>query len=65
MIFHFFCENNGINLGLSPNSPYFQLMEVSGYDYGNLTTGLVTKLIDGLSFKEVRKNGKGRILKKS
>lgn len=61
----FFCENNGINLGLSPNSPYFQLMEVSGYDYGNLTTGLVTKLIDGLSFKEVRKNGKGRILKKS
>ena len=61
----FFCENTGISLGLALNSPYFQLMEVSGYDYGNLTTDLVVRLIDGLSLKEVRKNGKNRILKKS
>ncbi len=60
-----FCESNDINLGLNPSSPYFQLMEVSGYDYGGLTTELVVKLIDGLSFKEVRKSGKGRILKKN
>lgn len=60
-----FCEYSNIKLGLKPESPYFQLMEVSGYDYGNLTTKLVVKLIDGLSLKEVKKNGKSRILKKN
>lgn len=60
----FHCRKNGITLGLSPNTPYFQIMEVSGYDYGNLTTEMVIKLIDGLSLKEVKNNGKKRILKK-
>lgn len=60
-----YCEKNNVNLGLSPDTPYFQLMEVSGYDYGNLTTELVVKLIDGLSLKEVKKDGKSRILKKN
>ena len=60
-----FCENNGIILGLKSNSPYFQIMEVSGYDYGNLTMKLVVKLIDCLVLKEVKLNGEGRVLKKS
>ena len=59
-----FCEISNIKLGLNPNSPYFQIMEVSGYDYGGLTTDLVVKLIDNLSLKEARKNGKGKILRK-
>lgn len=60
-----YCESRNVNLGLSENAPYFQLMEISGCDYGNLTTNLVVKLIDGLLLKEVKNNGKERILKKS
>ena len=40
-------------------------MEISGCDYGNLSASLVVKLIDGLSLKEVKIDGKERILKKS
>lgn len=60
-----YCDENGINLGMNKDEPYYQIMEVSGYDYGNLTSKMVVELIDGLSNKEVRKNGKTRILKKS
>lgn len=60
-----FCDSYGINLGINPNSPYFQIMEVSGYDYAGLTADMVVKLIDGLSLKEVKKNGKSRILGKN
>ena len=60
-----YCSNNGICLGLSPNAPYFQIMEVSGYDYGKLTSQMVIRLVDGLSMKEVRSNGKTRVLEKN
>lgn len=60
----FYCELKHINLGLSEDAPYFQLMEISGYDYGNLTTDLVVKLINNLSLKEVKKSGKERVLRK-
>ena len=60
----YYCDEYGINLGINPNIPYFQIMEVSGYDYAGLTTNMVVKLIDGLSLKEVKSNGKSRILKK-
>ena len=60
-----YCKDNDIKLNLTQNAPYFQLMEVSGYDYCNLTTKMVVKLIDNLSLKEVRKNGKIRVLKKN
>ena len=60
-----FCDTYGISLGVNLESPYFQIMEVSGYDYAGLTTDMVVKLIDGLSLKEVRKNGKSRILRKN
>ena len=59
-----YCDSHDINLGLNPNEPYYQIMEISGYDYGNLTSEMVVELIDGLSKKEVRKDGKTRILKK-
>ena len=64
-IVSYFCDTYGISLGVNPESPYFQIMEVSGYDYAGLTTDMVVKLIDGLSLKEVRKNGKSRILRKN
>ena len=60
-----YCNANNINLGLSDGTPYFQIMEISGCDYGNLSASLVVKLIDGLSLKEVKFDGKERILKKS
>ena len=60
-----YCNANNINLGLSDGTPYFQIMEISGCDYGNLSASLVVKLIDGLSLKEVKIDGKERILKKS
>ena len=60
-----YCSLNSINLGLSDETPYFQIMEISGCDYGNLSTNLVVKLIDSLSLKEVKQDGKERILKKS
>lgn len=60
-----YCDDYGINLGLNKNEPYYQIMEISGYDYGNLTSEMVVELIDGLSKKEVRNNGKARILKKN
>ena len=59
-----YCDLKNINLGLSDETPYFQIMEISGCDYGNLSTDLVVKLINGLSLKEVKQNGKERILKK-
>ena len=46
-------------MGLPGTTPYFQLMEISGSDYANLSTELVVKLIKGLSLKEVKKNEKG------
>lgn len=61
----YFCDIYGINLGINPDTPYFQIMEVSGYDYEGLTTNMIVKLIDGLSLKEVKKNGKSRILRKN
>lgn len=60
-----YCETTGKQLGLTPNGPYYEIMEVSGYDYDNLTAKLVVRLIDGLALKEVKSNEKGRILKKS
>lgn len=60
-----YCNNYGINLGLNKNEPYYQIMEISGYDYGNLTSEMIVELIYGLSKKEVRNNGKARILKKN
>ena len=62
---NYYCDDYGINLGLNKNEPYYQIMEISGYDYGNLTSEMVVELIDGLSKKEVRNNGKARILKKN
>ena len=59
-----YCDGKNINLGLSEGTPYFQIMEISGCDYGNLSANLVVKLIEGLSLKEVKSNGKGRVLKK-
>ena len=60
-----YCEAKNINLGLSQGTPYFQIMEISGCDYGALSTNLVVKLIDGLSLKEVKTDGKERVLKKN
>ena len=60
-----YCEITGKQLGLTSNSPYYEIMEVSGYDYDNLTAKLVVRLIDGLALKEVKSNEKGRVLKKS
>ena len=60
-----YCNAKNINLGLSEKTPYFQIMEISGCDYGDLSANLVVKLIDGLSLKEVRIDGKERVLKKS
>ena len=60
-----YCEITCKQLGLTPNSPYYEIMEVSGYDYDNLTAKLVVRLIDGLALKEVKSNEKGRVLKKS
>lgn len=60
-----FCNSYGLNLGINPGYPYFQIMEVSGYDYAGFTTEMIVNLIDGLSLKEVNKNGKIRILKKN
>lgn len=60
-----YCNVKNINLGLSEGTTYFQIMEISGCDYGNLSADLVIKLIDGLSIKEVKIDGKERVLKKS
>lgn len=59
-----FCKQNNIAVGFTENGPYFQIMEVSGYDYGNLTSEMVIKLIDNLVKKEVKTDEKTRILKK-
>ena len=54
-----YCAVRQVNLGLPGTTPYFQLMEISGSDYANLSTELVVKLIKGLSLKEVKENEKG------
>ena len=59
-----YCVEKNINLGLSEGAPYFQIMEISGCDYGNFSANLVVKLIDGLSLKEVKNDDKERVLKK-
>lgn len=59
-----FCEINDIQVGFEKDGPFFQIMEVSGYDYGDLTAKMVAKLIKSFSLKEVRKDGKSRILRK-
>ncbi len=46
-----YCESTEKQLGLTPDGPYYEIMEVSGYDYGNLTAKLVVGLIDGLYVK--------------
>jgi len=58
-----YCALNNVELGVKENQPYFQLMEISGTDYGNLSTRLVENLIDGLEKKEVKSNEE-RVLKK-
>lgn len=60
-----YCCLNDITLGVSEGGPYFQLMEISGSDYGNLTTNLVVKLIDNLELKEVKSNEKTRVFTKN
>ncbi len=60
-----YCSLNGIKVGLTDDGPYFQIMEVSGYDYGSLTSEMVIKLIKGLVKKEVRKDDKIRVFEKS
>ena len=57
-----YCNDKKINLGVPKATPYFQIMEINGYDYGNLSINLVVKLINNL-LKEVNSNGKERILK--
>jgi hypothetical protein len=58
-----YCKESGKQLGLTSHGPYYEIMEVNGYDYNNLTTELVINLINGLSLKEVNSYEKGRILK--
>lgn len=60
-----YCDANDIKLGIEGKKPFFQIMEVSGYDYGNLTSKMVQKLINNFSLKEVRNNEKRRILSKN
>ena len=49
----YYSYTNGISLGLNSNGPYFQIMEANGYDYGNLTSQMMFKLIEKLLEKEV------------
>ncbi len=58
-----YCNNKKINLGAPEGNSYFQIMEINGYDYGNLSINLVVKLINSLLLKEVNSNGKEGILK--
>ena len=41
-----YCNQQRINIGLFEDSPFLQIMEISGYDYGDLTSEMVVKLIN-------------------
>ncbi len=49
-----YCHSHNINFGLD-DGPYFQIMEINGYDYGNLTSKMMVELINKLLKREVKK----------